>query len=274
MTEEMEHQELDIETRARMMGHVPMEEFKGDPEKWVDAETFVARAEEELPIARGTIKTLERKLEKTEQRLSQLSSTLEDFNKYHQTTLQREQARAAEEYQRGLSEAQAQMREAVELGDTEMFDDAKAKQDKLIKEASALGEAGEDNGRPKIDPEINRQWVEEHTWFKSNFKMHKYAKECGDFLAMTQPELNQKQQLEKIAEMVKEEFSDYFSNPNRNKADAVSGGDNTAAPAGGRRRTVNDLPKVARELLEGFKRDIKGFTDAQFLAQYTGPWKS
>ena len=277
MTEEMVGQELDIETRAKQMGWSPEEEFRGDPEKWVDADTFVERAETELPIALGTIKTLARKLDRVEKRFTEVSDTLESFNKYHQTALQKEQAKAASEYQRGLEEAQGKMRDAVELGDTDMFDEAKAEQDKLIKQAATLdntGTASADNGKPKVDPEINRAWVEDNPWFLKNFKMNKFAKECGDFLAQAQPELTQKAQLAEIAKMVKEEYPDYFSNSNRDKPDAVGDGDKTAAPAWGRRRTYNDLPATAKTMCDGFVRDIKGYTKEQYMAQYNGPWKS
>lgn len=280
MTEEIQdqNQELDVETRARLMGHIALEDFKGDPDKWVDAATFVERAEHELPIALGTIKNLERKLDRVERRFSEVSATLESFNKYHQTTLQKEQAKATSEYQRGIDHAQSQMREAAELGDVDAFDAAKAKQDKIIKEASDLEDfktvKPDDNGKPKIDPEINRAWVEDNLWFLKNFKMNKFAKECGDFLAQAQPELTQKDQLAEIAKMVKEEYPDYFSNSNRTKSDAVGGGDNTAAPAGGRKRGYNDLPGIAKAMCDGFVRDIKGYTKEQYLAQYSGPWKS
>ena len=274
--QEGQEQELDIETRARLMGHVSLEDFKGDPDKWIPAEEFVRRADELLPIAQAANKTLERKLDKMEKRFQQVSDTLEQFNQYHQTTLQKEQAKAAAEYQRGLEEAQGKMRDAVELGDTEMFDAAKAEQDELIKQA-AKPDAKDipDNGNRKPDPEINRAWVEENPWFMKNFKMNKFAKECGDQLVFEQPGLTQKQQLDEIAKMVKEEYPDYFStsNSNREKADAVGGGDKTAAPAGGRKRTYNDLPSTAKAMCDGFVRDIKGYTKEQYLAQYNGPWK-
>ena len=39
----------DAETAAREMGWRPKEEFRGEAEKWVDAETFVSRGEHFLP---------------------------------------------------------------------------------------------------------------------------------------------------------------------------------------------------------------------------------
>ncbi len=276
MTEE--NQELDIETRARMMGHVSLEEFKGDPEKWVDAETFVKRAETELPIALGTIKTLERKLDRVERRFGEVTETLARFGEYHQTTLDRETAKAAAEYQRGIEEATAKMRQAAEEGDVEAFDKAKATSDALIKEAAELGKKADvkpDDGKPEIDPEINTQWVKDNPWFVKEFKMHKFAKECGDFLAITQPALKQKEQLEEIAKMVKEEFPDYFENPNRRKMPSVDSGDTAASPGRTTRgKGYNDLPSEARKMCDDFVRDIKGYTKEKYMAQYSGPWKS
>lgn len=273
-----EGQALAIETRAKMYGWTPEDDFKGDPNKWVDAQTFVKRAETELPIALGTIKTLERKLERFEKRFTEVTDTLEQFGKYHQTALERETAKAASEYQRGIEDATAQMRQAAEEGDVDGFDKAKARADTLTAEAAKLTdkpEAKSDDGKPKVDPEINRQWVEDNPWFANNLKMFKYARECGDFLAMNQPALKQKEQLEKIAEMVKEEFPDYFANPNRKKPASVDSGNSDAAPGGNKgKRGYNDLPSEARDLCDSFVRDIKGYTKEKYLAQYNGPWKS
>ncbi len=273
MSDELEQQALDVETQARQMGWVSEEEFKGDPEKWNDADIFVKRAETELPIALGTIRTLGRKLEKMERRTEQLNDTLEKFGEYHKTALDRETVRAAEEYQRGLNEAQAKMRQAVEEGDLEAFDAAKAKSDDLMKGATKLGDTPSQE-LPKVDPEVNRKWVEENPWFVKDIKMFRFAKECGDFLAMSQPTLKQKEQLAEIAKMVKEEFPDYFANPARKKPATVGRGDDTASPDNGKgKKGYNDLPAEAKAHCDQFVRDIKGFTKEKYLAQYRGPWK-
>lgn len=48
-----------VEVKARQLGWVPQEEFRGDTAKWVDAETFVRRGEEVMPILRANNKRLE-----------------------------------------------------------------------------------------------------------------------------------------------------------------------------------------------------------------------
>ena len=44
--EQQTEQPRDIEAEARKHGWRPKEEFKGDPARWTDAETFVKRADE------------------------------------------------------------------------------------------------------------------------------------------------------------------------------------------------------------------------------------
>ena len=41
------------EKRARAMGWRPKEEFKGDPDKWVDAAQFADNADKSLPLAKA-----------------------------------------------------------------------------------------------------------------------------------------------------------------------------------------------------------------------------
>lgn len=55
------------EDRAKTMGWRPKEEFKGQEDKWVDAEEFVKRADEDPREARKTNHVLMRKLQKLEQ---------------------------------------------------------------------------------------------------------------------------------------------------------------------------------------------------------------
>ena len=49
----MSDQANPVETAAREMGWRPLAEFRGDAEKWVDAETFVSRGEHYLPIIKA-----------------------------------------------------------------------------------------------------------------------------------------------------------------------------------------------------------------------------
>jgi hypothetical protein len=61
----------DTEVRARTMGWVPKEEYKGNPDNWRDANEFVRRGEEILPIVQERNRDLTRRLTELETRSQQ-----------------------------------------------------------------------------------------------------------------------------------------------------------------------------------------------------------
>ena len=59
-----------VEQEARTLGWVPAEEFKGDPNRWVDAETFVERGHTVMPILRKNNERLETLVKQQAEELS------------------------------------------------------------------------------------------------------------------------------------------------------------------------------------------------------------
>src|SRR2546421_12509972 len=49
----------ETEVKAKELGWAPKEEFRGNPEKWVDAETFLKRGEEILPLVKAQNRKLQ-----------------------------------------------------------------------------------------------------------------------------------------------------------------------------------------------------------------------
>lgn len=76
-----------IEDRAKEMGWRPLSEFKGDESRFVDAETFVKKGEEVLPIIKANAR-------KAEAELADMRATFAEFKKYHSQTEQRAYQRA------------------------------------------------------------------------------------------------------------------------------------------------------------------------------------
>jgi hypothetical protein len=75
MTEEQTQEEIqqqEVETRAKSMGWIPKEEFKGDESNWRPANEFVERAETLLPIVKATSKKFEDKANALETTVSTL----------------------------------------------------------------------------------------------------------------------------------------------------------------------------------------------------------
>lgn len=119
-------QERDFETEARGHGWKPQDEFQGDPAKWTDAETFVRRADEIMPLMREQNKDLRRKLSDMERTVRKLAKS--------------EQAAHKER----LEALQAQRLEAFDSGDREAFKEADKKAEELRKDIASPALAGED----------------------------------------------------------------------------------------------------------------------------------
>ena len=107
--------ERDYEAEARERGWRPLEEFKGDPASFVDAKTYVERAETVLPLVKAENARLKRDLSELKRQFRQMSK--------HMT--------GAEE--RIRSELLAGMEKAVEAGDLTKFRELKKQEEGLDK---------------------------------------------------------------------------------------------------------------------------------------------
>ena len=104
-----------IEIQAKAMGWVPQEDFKGNPDIWKDAESFVKDGYEILPILRERTKKMALTMDATNQKLSRTESLLKTLTDHHKKT--EESA-----YQRALKTLKAEQRAAVADNDVDKFD--------------------------------------------------------------------------------------------------------------------------------------------------------
>lgn len=123
--------ETDLETptprdflaEAKRQGWTEKDEFKGDPDKWVDAQTFVERQEDNIGLLRKKTGFLERKLAEQDQLIARSAKHLSDLDQ-----------RA---YERAMAAIKAQMEQAVEAGDVDEFKKLTAEADKLSADAKS-----------------------------------------------------------------------------------------------------------------------------------------
>lgn len=287
-----------IEERAARMGWSPEEEFRGDPRHWVDAKTFVERADNHLPIMKGTLSTMEKKMVAQEREIARqtkmlqeqldevaaVKGTLKEFVEY---------SRKGEEraYQRALAELKAKQRQAVAEGDTDSFDRVSGDIDDLLKDHPAL--TGEKPAKLAdtvkstevkpadtwTDEEAQDEWLDQNEWYFEYPNMAAYAGRMDKKLAKAEPTLTHRERLAKIADAVKEKYPSYFSSTDvdegepaakasgpKRRPGGVEGG--SGAPVKNGKRSYHDLPSDAKAACDRFVRDIPGYTKEEYLANY------
>ena len=167
--------ELEIEDRARQMGWVPLEQFKGSEDKWVDAETFVERGEQVLPILRANnhrlhndLLTLQTQNGTLQQELTATRTIVRGLEKSFNESLQRQLAEQRAQLKASLKEAvedrdidrELEVRE--QLGDLATAEqEAKRKQLEVSKSVEPVTT---DPTKPNLSPEFNA-WQAVNPWY-------------------------------------------------------------------------------------------------------------
>lgn len=223
----------DYEGEARRMGWVPKDEFRGDDNRWVDAETFVERGENELPILRERLRAQDRKMK-------DMQSTMKQFAEHHKNTEQKA-------YERALANIQKKQMEAVKDGDVEEYSRLDQERSNLQSNPPKNIDVPEDNGPPM---EV-QEWQAKNTWFDKDPELQAYAVHMHGYLQQTRPNMSLEQNLSEVTKEVKKRFPDKFVNPRRSQASAVEG--DSQAPGGNSgKKSYRDLPAEAKAACDNF----------------------
>lgn len=137
--------ERDFEAEAREHGWRPKEEFKGDPTHWVDAEAFMKRADEMMPLLKATNARLKRDLDAMRKDLKRATAHFEGAEK-----------RA---YDRAKAEIEQKIEDAVESGDINAARSAMKEMGELAPEATTKKYTKEE-AQDALD-----EFREEHPWY-------------------------------------------------------------------------------------------------------------
>lgn len=143
----------EIESKAREMGWRPKEEFKGDPEKWVDAATYYKRGIEVLPIVKAEAASLRAELARVKQQANDYAQVVE-----------RAAQREIDDLKRQLKDAQEVRKAAVKEGDGEAFEASEAE----IKDLEGKIAQASTSTKPSPDNDLKARWdtwLSENQWF-------------------------------------------------------------------------------------------------------------
>lgn len=250
----------DYEAEALDMGWQPQDKFKGDPDKWTDAKTFVERGENFIPFLRADRDKLRREAAEREAEFESRLKRMEAM------TSKREAALKAQ-YEQQIADIEAQQRAAVESGDLETFDRLKQQQKAL--EANRV----EDEKVETEDPaEVEQNWINQNGWYTQDFDLHRAANERSQFLARSNPKLSMAENLRQTEEWIREQHPEKFGGkpkpkPKQNGHAAVDGG--TLFPGGKPTgKSANDLPAEARELCRQDIADGLYKNEAEWVKEY------
>lgn len=243
------------EADARLMGWVPKDEFRGNPDEWMDAEAFVRRGREITPILRKNNERLLNKVRELETKLMEDRNTFGEFRKYHETTLENQRASA-------LAQLKAARKEAIANSDGDAFEQI----EEHIKQVEAFkGPEVKPAAKPVEHPPEVKAWFDKNSWYQEDIVLQDVANEVAERLARGRPDLQGVEFLETVKTIVTERMPQKFKNPARNGPAQVEGA-SPRAPKGG--KSYNDLPAEAKAMCDLFVRDIPGFTREEFISEY------
>jgi hypothetical protein len=250
--------ERNWESEARGMGWAPKESFKGDPQKWVDAKTYVERGEQFIPILQHTKRELQGRLNTFEEQNRDLQRRLELANKAldelktesHEQNLESAQEKKASLYS-AIAAAREENDVVKELQLREQLDEVNeeiraAKRQPSSSTATPASPPGKDDAEAwRRDPDM-QHFLSENEWYGRDQERTGIALGYMNYL-VTSPEtknLPLAEKLSRVAEKVNQLYGGRRTMPSK-----VEGGrtDGSGRGSGGGGKGYQDMPAAAKE---------------------------
>lgn len=249
-----------VEARARRMGWRPREEYRGDPERWVTAEEYIEKGENELPILRERLRTGDRRLDQAERALTGVQNELKETKAV--LTEFRDFASRGEKraYERAVTDLEERHRKQVSEADVPgaeatMREIKQLEQEKPSEKPKVTIAEAEKPAVQVIDPAVHA-WVKANEdWYTTDPMMRGAAIALHGQLMQERPDLSIPENLAEVKRRIVRRFPDAFENPRRNGAGAVAG---SQEPGSGKRgsKTYADLPPEAKRACDRFIAQI------------------
>lgn len=273
--------EQEIEKQAKEMGWVPQDKFRGDPDKWVDAETYVERGEHVLPILRadrdrlrGDLLTRDQQIGTLQQQLQATQAIVQGLEKNFTESLERQLADQRRQLKADLKDAvedkdvdrELEVREQLDQL-TEAERDAKKKQQEN-KDKLKGAQHTDTNTDPNLSPEFTA-WKKENPWYggtsAEDRKRTKAVIRAAEDLRDDGDTSTGREFFEKAVERAE------GSNRQEPPIDKVDGGNSRSNSQGGP-KTYASLPAEAKaacmEDMENFVGEGKLFKDEKGWKEY------
>jgi hypothetical protein len=261
----------EVRQEAESQGWVPKERFRGNESDWVDADTFVKRGREILPILRKNNENLIKDLNSTKEQLKEFREAAEEFKKFQRDAYERK----AQDYEKRIQEIKESRAQAISDGDGQKvnaLDDAlDVAKDELKEAKQAVKDADkapiETPASTEIDPGL-QVWLDRNTWFGQDKRMTGIVNGIGESLRLEFPLLKGQAFLEKLDEVLAEEFPGKFGAEKKSPSSRVESGSGRASRgSGSNAQSYDNLPSEAKAACDRFVKQ-KLMTREQYVADF------
>lgn len=280
--------DAETEQMARQLGWKPKDEFRGNPDDWSDAKTFVDNGLNALPILRQNVRKISDKLNQRDTEVAMLRSQVADVGTV--ITELRDRAVNADRagYDRAMTEIEARKREAVDTADAAAYDRAEAERKALEKrQPPPAAPAPATNGATPPNPAATNpdyayigQWAnsDERAWYRNDPELNAAMESAHAALRRKSPSLTIQENLAEAERIVRKYNPEKFGEPVvERRQPTVSTVETPNPPVKPREgeRTFANLPPEAKAAYQRFKLSIdkvspkdKPYTEAEYLKTY------
>ncbi len=258
---------------AREMGWTPQEKFKGNPEKWVDAQTYVDRADHILPILRADRDRLKRDLltRDTEigtlkQQMQTTNALVKDLTVQYDTRLQAELAAQRTRLKATIKEAiedrdtdaELDAREQLEqltVAEREAQDRAKKNKDKLTTSTTPVDDKGDP--QPQLSADF-MAWQKDNSWYGGTGKEDRQRTKAIMRIAEDLRDEGETVQGREFMDLCLEKLEEAESSTGSQRSPSKVESGNPRNNGGGQTGSYASLPAAAKAACEEFAQDLVG----------------
>lgn len=247
--------EQDYEGEAKKQGWVPKEQYK-NPDKWVDAKTFLERGEAFRPALNAKFKEAEVKLAEQDRKLAEQEVAIERASRLSEKMLERAK-------QEALEQIKTEQKKAWEQGDDARYNELDKRRDNLADEFKIEPVKKSEVFTP--DPHVNK-FQQENVWYGSDLILTNTANQLDASLIQSGRFSSVEARHAEVKRQIIEAFPHKFENPNRSKPNALGGGRNPVKTS--TKNGWDAMPEADKKMATGFLRGGKSKDD--YAAEY---WK-
>lgn len=259
--------EINFEVEAKTLGWVPQDQWKGDPDKWVDAEAFVKKGETVVPMLVRDKRMLAEQVRTLREEQEQLKKDAVKFREM----VERQSTQEKQALEAQIRELQAAKAQAVTNGEGDVVVEIDDKIDKLKEKRQELNEPPKKDDAPSVHPDF-KYFQEAHPWYGKDPQLTRAADGIAYIVSAENPGIQGKELYDAISERLPnlEIYKARFPDKVRKPINRVEDNSDTApSDTGTSRRGSRDYNSLPAEAKKECERYIKNgwISDKQYKSE-------